>query len=117
MKKLYLTLWFWCLTILSILYSIEVPSMSKVKVNSGNYINGNKEFTGTYLDRYENGNHHERRVGVWKFWYPDGQMKFEGIYKHGLLVSKKCWNSSGEAIDCKMMKLDEKERQRIFKEK
>jgi len=117
MKKLYLTLWFWCLTILSILYSMEGPSVSEVKVCSGNYINGNKEFTGTYLDSYENGNHHEWRVGVWKYWYPDGQMKFEGIYKHGFLVSKKCWNSRGEAIDCKMMKLDEKERQRIFKEK
>jgi|TARA_B110000116_G_C16784423_1_gene560084 antitoxin component YwqK of YwqJK toxin-antitoxin module len=119
MEKISLTLSYLFLSISPVLLSMEMSKVleNEVKVCSGNYNNGNKEFTGTYLDSFENGKYHESRVGVWKFWYPDGKLKFEGIYKQGFLVSKKCWNSNGEAINCKMMKLNNRERKRIFKEK
>ena len=89
---------------------------SEVKVCSGNYSNGNKEFSGTYLDEFKNGEHHEWRVGVWKFWYPDGKIMFEGIYKEGTLISKKCWTSKSETINCNLLKMTKSEEERMFKE-
>ena len=73
-------------------------SENELKVCSGNYNDGSKEFTGTYLDSIINGIYNEWRVGVWKFWYPNGKMKFEGLYKDGILVSKKCWDTNGKSI-------------------
>ena len=66
---------------------------NELQVCSGTYNNGNKEFSGTYINVYLNGKHQKYRVGSWKFWYPNGKMKFEGLYKDGTLISKKCWNS------------------------
>ena len=66
---------------------------NKLKVCSGTYNNGNKEFSGTYINVSLNGEYQEHRVGSWKFWYVNGKMKFEGLYKDGILISKKCWNS------------------------
>ena len=73
---------------------------NELKVCSDSYDNGNKKFSGTYVNGYVNGKHKEYRVGVWKFWYANGKMKFEGLYKDGILISKKCWNSNGESISC-----------------
>ena len=63
-------------------------SKNELKVCSGNYNDGRKEFTETYMDCVNDGKHHERRVGLWKFWYPNGKLKFWGLYKEGILVSK-----------------------------
>lgn len=84
-----------------------VPSLSKNKLKtcSGNYKSGEKEFKGTYLDEYENGEYFKLRAGVWNFWYLDGNLKFEGIYKNGILVSKKCWDLNGESIHCDLLNI------------
>jgi antitoxin component YwqK of YwqJK toxin-antitoxin module len=92
-------------------------SENKLKVCSSNYNDGIKEFTGTYLDSIIDGKYNKLRVGVWKFWYPNGKMKFEGIYKKGTLVSKKCWDPNGESIVCDLIEMTDLERYRIFKEK
>ena len=42
-----------------------------------------------YMSGYKNGKYHQWRVSIWKFWYLNGKMKFEGIYKKGILFSKK----------------------------
>ena len=47
-------------------------SENELKICSGNYNDGSKEFTGTYLDGIKDGKYHEWRVGVWKFWYSNG---------------------------------------------
>ena len=91
-------------------------SISELKVCSGNYQNGSKEFTGTYIDGIHNGVYYEQRVGVWKFWYINGKMKFEGLYKYGKLVSKKCWNSAGIVIDCNLLDITKSDKKRIFKD-
>ena len=44
-------------------------------------------------------------------------MKFEGLYKDGTLVSKKCWDTNGESIGCDLLDMTESERYRTFKEK
>ena len=44
------------------------------------------------------GKHQGYRAGVWEFWHHNGKMKFEGLYKDGTLISKKCWNFKGESI-------------------
>ena len=95
----------------------ELAYMSKneLKVCSGNYNDGNKEFTGTYMNGYMNGKYQEYRVGVWKFWYHNGKIKFEGMYKDGVLISKKCWNSDGENISCNSLEISESEKYRMFK--
>ena len=90
---------------------------NELKVCSGNYNDGNKEFTGTYMNGYVKGKYQEYRVGVWKFWYPNGKMKFEGLYKDGTLISKKCWNSKGESISCDLLVISESERYRMLKDK
>ena len=41
---------------------------NELKVCSGTYNNGNKEFSGTYINVYLNGEYQEHRVGSWKFW-------------------------------------------------
>jgi antitoxin component YwqK of YwqJK toxin-antitoxin module len=120
MKKIYPLLSVLFLIINLNIQSKEIPIMSekdKLKVCSGNYDNGSKEFTGTYLDGIKDGKHYEWRVGVWKFWYPNGKMKFEGLYKDGTLVSKKCWGKNGENISCDLLEMSDSERYRIFKEK
>tara|TARA_X000001036_G_scaffold108074_1_gene101241 strand:+ start:971 stop:1252 length:282 start_codon:yes stop_codon:yes gene_type:complete len=89
----------------------------EIKVCSGYYKNGSKEFTGTFVDEYKDGEYHECRVGVWKFLYPNGNIKFEGIYKDGSLVSKKCWDLEENNIDCDLLDISEAERYRIFKER
>ena len=89
---------------------------NELKVCSSRYDDGNKEFSGTYMERYVNGKHQEYRVGVWKFWYPNGKMKFEGLYKDGTLISKKCWNSKGESISCDSLVISESEKLRMFKD-
>ena len=87
-------------------------SKNELKVSSGNYNDGNKEFTGIYI--YEE--HQEFRVGVWKFWYPNGKMKFESLFKNGNLISKTCLNSKGESIPCDSLEISETEKFRMFKE-
>ena len=106
------------LIISSNINSEEIPLISKneLKVCSGNYNDGSKEFTGTYLDGIKDGKYHERRVGVWKFWYMNGKMKFEGLYKDGKLVSKKCWNSDGIVINCDLLDITKEDKKRIFKD-
>ena len=89
---------------------------NELKVRSGSYSDGNKEFSGTYVNGYLNGKHQEYRVGVWKFWYPNGKMKFEGLYKDGILISKKCWNSKGESISCDSLVISGSEKLRMFKD-
>ena len=85
---------------------------NELKFSSGNYDDGNKEFKGTYMKR----KHLEFRVGVWKFWYPSGKIKFEGLYKDGNLISEKCWNSKGESISCDLLEISESEKLKIFKD-
>ena len=87
-------------------------SKNELKVSGGNYNDGNKEFTGIYI----NEEHQEFRVGVWKFWYSNGKMKFEGLFKNGNLISKTCWNSKGESIPCDSLEISETEKFRMFKE-
>ena len=119
MKKLHPLLSVLFLTINLNIQSKEIPIMleNELKVCSGNYNDESKEFTGTYLDGIKDGKHQEWRVGVWKFWYPNGKMKFEGLYKDGTLVSKKCWDKNGESISCDLLEMPDSERYRIFKEK
>ena len=88
---------------------------NELKVCSSSYDNGNKEFSGTYMNGYVNGKHQEYRVGVWKFWTANGKMKFEGMYKDGTLISKKCWNSKGESISCDSLVILGSEKFRMFK--
>ena len=88
---------------------------NKLKVCSGSYDNGNKEFSGTYMKGYVNRKHQEYRAGVWKFWYPNGKIKFEGLYIDGPLISKKCWNFKGESISCDSLLIPESEKLRMFK--
>ena len=91
MKKLYPLLSVLFLIINSNINSEEIPLISKneLKVCSGNYNDGSKEFTGTYLD---------------------------GI-KDGTLVSKKCWDKNGKSIGCDLLEMSDSERYRTFKEK
>jgi len=119
MKKLLSILFILFLTINLNIQSKEIPIMSKneLKVCSGKYNDGSKEFSGTYKDGYKDGKDYEWRVGVWNFWYPNGKMKFEGLYKDGTLVSKKCWDTNGESIGCDLLDMTESERYKIFKEK
>ena len=119
MNKLHPLLSVLFLTINLNIQSKEIPIMleNKLKVCSGNYNDGRKEFTGTYLDGIKDGKHHEWRVGVWKFWYPNGKMKFEGLYKDGTLVSKKCWDTNGKSIGCDLLEMSDSERYKTFKEK
>ena len=91
-------------------------SKSKLKVCSGNYDNDNKEFSGTYMNGFVNRKHQKYRVGVWKFWYSNGKIKFEGLYKDGTLISKKCWNSKGESISCYSLVISGSEKQRMLKD-
>ena len=88
---------------------------NELQVCSGTYNNGNKEFSGTYINVYLNGEYQEHRVGSWKFWYPNGKMKFEGLYKNGTLISIKCWNFRGESISCDSLVILEFEKLRMFK--
>ena len=67
----------------------------EVKTIHGSYRNENKEFIGIYLDGSKEGKSNEWRVGIWNFWYPNMIMKFGGVYKEGILVSKKCHESKG----------------------
>ena len=90
-------------------------SINQLKVCSSTYNDGNKEFSGTYMNGYMNGKYQEYRVGVWKFWYHNGKIKFEGMYKDGVLISKKCWNSDGENISCNSLEISESEKYRMFK--
>ncbi len=91
-------------------------SKNELKVCSGSYDNGNKEFSGTFMKGCVNGKHQEYRIGVWKFWYPNGKMKFEGLYKDGALISKKCWNPKGQSISCDSLVISGSEKIRMFKE-
>ena len=54
---------------------------------------------------------------MWKFWYPNGKIKFEGLYKDGTLVSKKCRDKNGKSIGCDLLEISDSERYRIFKER
>ena len=85
---------------------------NELKVRSGSYKDGNKEFSVKYVNR----KHQQNRAGVWKFWYPNGKMKFEGLYKDGALISKKCWNSKGESISCDSLVISGSEKLRMFKD-
>ena len=89
---------------------------SEVKTIYGSYNNGNNEFIGTYLDKSKDDKQKQWRVGIWKFWYPNGIMKCEGIYKEGALVSKKCWDSDGQSIDCSLLEINEIDSKIMFKE-
>ena len=66
-------------------------SENKLKICSGNYNDGSKEFTGTYLDDIKDGKYYEWRVGVWMFWYPNGK-----------------------SIGCDLLDMTESERYRTF---
>ena len=118
MKKLHSLLSVLFLTINFNIQSEEIPIMSEneLKVCSGNYNDGSKKFTGTFLDGIKDGKYHEWRVGVWKFWYPNGEMKFEGLYKDGTLVSKKCWDSHGQSMQCTLLEIPEVDMVKMFKD-
>ena len=90
-------------------------SKNELKVGSGSHNNGNKEFSGIYMNGYLNRKYQKCRVGVWNFWYANGKMKFEGLYKDGTLISKKCWNSKGESISCDSLVISASEKLRMFK--
>ena len=89
---------------------------NELQVCSGVYNNGNKEFSGTYTNVYLNGKHKKYRVGSWKFWYPNGKMKFGGLYKDGNLISQKYWNSKGESISCDSLVILESKKLRMLKD-
>ena len=89
---------------------------NELKVCSCSYDKGNKEFSGTYMKGYVNGKHQEYRSEIWTFWYTNGKMKFEGLYKDWALISKKCWNSKGESISCDSLVISESEKLRMFKD-
>ena len=89
---------------------------NELQVCSGTYNNGNKEFSGTYINVYLNGKHQKYRVGPWKFWYPNGKMKFGGLYKDGNLISQKYWNSKGESISCDSLVILESKKLRMLKD-
>tara|TARA_Y100000768_G_C23758044_1_gene577212 strand:+ start:477 stop:770 length:294 start_codon:yes stop_codon:yes gene_type:complete len=95
---------------------MPLMSTNELKICSGNYHDGNKKFTGTYVNIIQNGKHYKQRVGVWKFWYINGKMKYEGLYKDGKLVSKKCWNYDGEVINCDLLEITKSEEEIIFKD-
>ena len=58
----------------------------------------------------------EYRSEIWTFWYTNGKMKFEGLYKDWALISKKCWNSKGESISCDSLVISGSEKLRMFKD-
>ena len=70
---------------------------------SGNYSNGQMEFTGTYVTELSQGSIKEYREGLWQFWHPNGSLRYEGVYKKGSLISKKCWTTSGELVACDLV--------------
>ena len=37
--------------------------------------------------------------GVWQIYYENGQMKFEGTFKDGKLISSKRWNEDGSLME------------------
>ena len=86
----------------------------ELKVCSGSYDNGNKEFSGTYVKVYVNGKHQEYIAGVWKFWHHNGKMKLKGFYKDRTLILKKCWNFKGGSISCDSLVISESENLRMF---
>ena len=72
----------------------------------GNYKHGKQEglirnwyYNGqlTYEENMKDGKHD----GLSKGWYRNGQLWYERNYKDGKLISKKCWDESGNEIDCK----------------
>ena len=89
---------------------------NELKVCSGSYNNGNKEFSGIYMNGYVNGKHQKYRAGIWKFWHSNGKMKFEGLYKDEISISKKCWNSKVESISCDSLVILASEKLRMFKD-
>ena len=89
---------------------------NELKVCSGSYDNGNKEFSGTYINGYVNGKHQQYRVGVWKFWYSNGKIKIKGLYKDGTSILKKCWNFKRESITCGFLVILGFEKLRILKD-
>ena len=44
------------------------------------------------------------------------KMKFEGLYKDGILKSKKCCNSKEESISCDSLVISASEKLRMFKD-
>ena len=88
---------------------------SALKACSSSNDSMDKKFSGTYMNNYVDGKHQEYRVGVWKFWYTIGKIKSEGLYKDGILISKKCWNSKGESISCDSLVILGSEKLRMFK--
>ena len=58
----------------------------------------------------------EYRFEVWKFWYLNGKIKFEGLYKDETLILKKCWNSKGESISCDSLVISGSKKLRMFKD-
>ena len=77
----------------------------EVKTIHGSYRNENKEFIGIYLDGSKEGKSNEWRVGIWNFWYLNMIIKFEGVCKDGILVSKKYQNSKGQSIKCSLLEI------------
>ena len=67
------------------------------------------------MNAHTNGKHQGYRVEFWKFWYPNGKIKFEGLYKDGTLILKICWNFKGESISCDSLVILESEELRMFK--
>lgn len=54
--------------------------------------NGRKWLEGYYIG--------EQKDGPWKMYYENGQLDVEIIHKNGQIISKKCWDQSGELIEC-----------------
>ena len=44
--------------------------------------------------------HREPRVGIWKDYYENGQLRYERKYDKGRRMSSNCWNEVGNKIDC-----------------
>ena len=89
---------------------------NELKIFSSRYDNSNKEFSGTYMERYVNGKHQEYKVRVQEVWYASGKLEFEGLYKEGTLNSKKCWNSKGKSIFSDSLVILSIKKLRMFKD-
>jgi len=110
-----IALLFILLPLMSVGNEVQIMSEKELKVCNSYFSNGTKEFTGSYLDGYIDGQYHEWREGEWMFWYPDGQIKFKGYYKSGELLTESCWKSNGDSVSCELLNLSEQDKQRIFK--
>lgn len=63
-------------------------SIENLIIYNKSYNTIDREFKSLYKDFYIFVVSGKNRLGVWKFWYLNGIIKFEDYYKYGDLVSK-----------------------------